>query len=265
MLIIGESLNATRKDVKAAVLAQDEAFIQALAREQAACGAHMLDVNAAVSGRSEVEDLPWMVKIVQEVVDVPLVLDSGDPEALIAAMKVHRGRPMVNSISAETDKLAKLLPIVAQADCSVIALCMDDNGIPIDAEGRLKAAHAAVLPLLDAGKNKEDIYIDPLVMSLSVDPQAATTTLAVIRALVDGDLAGVHLTGGFSNVSFGMPARRLLNRAFLTMAMTLGLDSCITDARDQVLMSTVHAVESMLEQGGSRKFLKLYRQGLLVV
>lgn len=265
MLVIGESLNTTRKDVKAAVINHDSEFIQRLAIEQVAAGAAMLDVNAAVAGKDEVEDLPWMVRTVQEVVDVPLALDSSNDHALLAAMEVHRGRPMINSISAEAEKMARLLPVVSKADCSIIVLCMDDQGIPSDVEGRLNAARAVARPLLDAGKSYEDIYIDPLVMSISVDPTAARTTLDVIRELRTGDLAGVQITGGLSNVSFGMPGRKLLNRVFLTTAMLMGLNSCIIDARDQALMSTIHAAACLLEDGGSRKYLKLYRQGRLTI
>ncbi len=265
MLVIGESLNATRKDVRAAVKSHDVDFVQRLAVEQVEAGATMLDVNAAVAGQSEVVDLPWMVQVVQQVVDVPLALDSSDGDALLAAMQVHHGRPMINSISAEMDKMTKLLPVVAKADCSVIVLCMDDQGIPMNAEGRLKAAHTVVHALVDAGKKLEHIYIDPLVMSVSVDPMAARITLDVIRELRSGDLAGVQITGGLSNVSYGMPARKLLNRVFLTAAILMGLNSCIVDARDQALMSTIYAAECLLEDNGSRQYIKAFRQGKLVV
>ncbi len=265
MLIIGESLNATRQTVRTAVQNHDAAFIRELAREQVQAGAAMLDVNAAVAGQSEVEDLPWMVQAVQEAVNVPLVLDSSDCEALIAALKVHRGRPMINSISAEEEKLARLLPVVAEADCLVIALCMGDDGIPEDVEGRMKAAQTVVSSLLAAGKKKEEIYVDPLVMSVSVDPNAPRTTLEVIRRLTQDEFAGVRITGGLSNVSFGMPGRKLLNRVFLTSAITLGLDSCIVDARDQALMSTIYAAMCLLEEGGNRNYLKANRQGRLVI
>jgi len=265
MLIIGESRNATRPQVRAAVQSRDAAFIQALAKEQALAGAHMLDVNAAVPGQDEVEDLPWMVQVVQEAVDLPLSLDSSNVEALLAAMKVHRGRPLINSLSAEKDKLEKLLPVVVENDCSVIVLCMDHGGIRADVEGGLRAARAAVLPLLEAGKKPEDIFVDPLVMSISVDPGAARTTLEVIRRVREGELPGVRMTGGLSNVSFGMPGRKLLNRVFLTMAMTMGLDSCIVDVRDRALMSTLYAARTFLAEGGSREYLKAFREGWLVI
>lgn len=265
MLIIGESLNATRKHVRAAVETRDVAVIQALALQQVAAGAQMLDVNAAVPGHREVEDLPWMVRTVQASVDVPLVLDSADGEALAAAIAVHHGRPMVNSLSAETAKLKELLPVVAGADCSVIVLCMDDQGIPGDVEGRLKAARDGVSPLLEAGKQPQDILVDPLVMAAAVDASAPLTTLQVLRRLAAGELSGVRTIGGLSNVSYGLPARPLLNRAFLSMAMAMGLDACIVDVRDRALVSAVYATMSLLGEDGQRAYLRAYRKGLLSV
>lgn len=265
MLIIGESLNASRKEVREAVISHDREKIQSLAKIQEAAGADMLDVNAGVAGQNEVEDLKWMVQAVQEAVKIPLVLDSSNIEALIAAMEVHRGRPMINSISAENDKISKLLPIVASADCSVIVLCMDDQGIPTTIEGRMKAAKTAIYPLLEAGKKREDIYVDPLVMSLSIDPAAARTTLQVIEELSTGELSGVQITGGVSNVSYGMPGRKLINRVFLATAMAKGLNSCVVDVRDQAIMSTIYAGMSLFEERGMSKFLKAYRKGNLSI
>lgn len=155
----------------------------------------------------------------------------------------------------------RLLPIVAGADCSVIVLCMDDHGIPDDVAGRLRNARVVVQDLVRAGKRLEDIHVDPLVMSISVDPRAARTTLGVISALGASDLDGVQITGGLSNVSYGMPARRLINRVFVTAAMALGLSSCIVDVRDRALMSSIHAATALLEEGGTRSFIKAYRAG----
>lgn len=265
MLIVGESLNATRKEMMSAVQLHDEAFVHALAREQVAAGAQMLDVNAAVPGRNETEDLAWLVQTVQTVVDVPLVLDSSDPKALAAAIAVHRGKPMINSLTGEGSKLDTLLPIVAGADCSVLVLCMDDRGISASVEERLKAARRAVLPLLAAGKKAEDIFVDPLVMAAAADLGAPMTTLEVLRSLRQGDIAGVRTIGGMSNVSFGFPARRLLNRVFLVMAMTAGLDACIVDVRDRALMSSIYAAVGLRGEDRFRTYLKAYRQGSLLV
>lgn len=265
MLIVGESLNATRKDVKAAILSHDEVFIQSLARVQVAAGARMLDVNAAVPGGKEAEDLPWLVQTVQAAVNIPLVLDSSDSTALAAAMKVHAGRPMINSLTGEADKLDVLLPVVAHNDCTVIVLCMDDRGISSSMEGRLTAARRAVQPLRAAGKKAEDIFVDPLVMAAAADLNAPGTTLNILHSLHQGEFAGVSTIGGMSNVSFGFPGRRLLNRVFLVMAMAAGLDACIIDVRDRALMSSLHAAAGLLGEDRFRNYLKAYRQGMLVV
>jgi len=264
MLIIGESLNASRKEVEEAVHAHNEAFIQELAQAQVNAGAQMLDVNAAVPGRYETEDLPWMVRTVQRVVDIPLVLDSADPEALIEAMAVHRGRPMINSVSAEKDKMSKLLPVVAEHDCSVIALCMDDSGIPQGADERLLAGRTVVAALKTAGKQAADIYVDPLVLAAATDPNAPSTTLKVIKGLQQGETSGVHITAGVSNVSFSLPVRSLLNRVFLTMALTMGLDACIVNVRDKAMMSTIYAAMGLRGDDRFRTYLQAYRQGNLV-
>ena len=265
MIIIGESLNATIKKVKQAVIDRDAQFIQALAMEQVEKGANMLDVNAAVSGMDEAENLTWMVKTVQEVVNVPLVLDSSSPEALLAAMEVHKGKPMINSISAEKEKVEKLQPVVASADCDVIVLCMDDDGISTDVETRLDIARRVVIPLLEAGKKPEEIYIDPLVMSVSVDMDAPKTTLELIRRIHEGvpGMEGVNTTGGLSNVSFGMPNRRLINSHFLSMAISNGLNSCIVDVRNHDLMNGIYAAAALTDPKGFRNYLKLCRKGII--
>lgn len=265
MLIIGESLNATRKTVREAVKAQDVSFIQSLAIEQAECGANMLDVNAAVTGRCEAEDLVWMVENVQKVVNIPLVLDSSDPDALTEAMKVHQGRPIINSLSAETDKLEKLLPVVSNAECDVIVLCMDDNGIPSTIEGRLAVARYIVGKLAKNGKKTSNLYVDPLVMPLSVDMAAPQMTLDLFKQLHSGlpEFAGVHTIGGLSNVSFGMPNRGLLNSHYITMAIANGMDSCIVDVRNKDLMSGIYAAEALVKPVGMRTYLKLCRKGII--
>jgi 5-methyltetrahydrofolate--homocysteine methyltransferase len=266
MLIIGESLNATRKDVREAVISHDDAYIMSLAKEQIDKGANMLDVNAAVAGRNESEDLAWMVKTVQSVVDVPLVLDSSDPDALVSAMKVHRGSPMINSLSAESEKIESLLPVVCDFDCDVIVLCMDDSGIPNDVDTRIVMARKAVEPLLKAGKRADQIYLDPLVMSVSVDTAAPKKTLELYQLFSEGveGLEGVNTTGGLSNVSFGMPNRRLLNSLFLTMAIAMGMNSCLVDVRNQALMSGIYGAMALLDDKAFKNYLKMSRKGQII-
>jgi len=265
MLVVGESINSTISSVGEAVKARDENYIQELAKAQVDAGAHLLDVNAGVAGSDEVEGLVWLVDVVQKTVDVPLVLDSADPKALEAALKIHRGRPMINSISGEEQKLETLVPLIADNDCSVIALCLDDRGIPETPEDRLEIAQMMVKRASDAGIKPEDIYIDPLILSLGTDWKAAMVSLDTIRR-IRRELPEVRITGGMSNVGFGMPNRRLLNRIFLTMAMAIGLDAAVIDVRDDRLMTVVSAANAILgEDPYCKVYFKAHRAGKLVV
>lgn len=262
MLIIGESLNATRKAVHEAVNAQDVDFIQKLAVDQVNAGAMMLDVNAAVPGRKEEEDLPWMVQKVQEVVNVPLAIDSAHPDAIIAALAVHKGRPLINSISGEEDKLSKLLPIVTETDCDVILLCMDDEGIPHSVDKKIEIAKKVIDRLLVKGKKIENVYVDPLIGAAATQTDAGLIAIDTIKR-IKAEFPGVHTAAGVSNISFGMPTRKLLNRTFLSLCISNGLDGCIVDARDQDLLSTVWATMGLCGQDRFRSYMKAYKKGLL--
>lgn len=262
MLIIGESLNATRKGVHDAVNDQDVEFIQKLAVDQVNAGAMMLDVNAAVPGRKEEEDLPWMVQKVQEVVKVPLAIDSANPDAIIAALAVHQGRPMINSISGEEEKLQKLLPIVTETDCDVILLCMDDEGIPHSVDKKITIAKKVIDRLLAKGKSLENVYVDPLIGAAATQPDAGVIAMETIRR-IKAEFPGIHTAAGVSNISFGMPTRKLLNRIFLSLCISNGLDGCIVDSRDQELMSSVWATLGLCGQDRFRSYMKAYKKGLL--
>lgn len=244
MLIIGESINSTISEVGQAIEGRNAAFIAELARQQVAAGAAMLDVNVAVAGGDEVENLLWAVRTVQSAVDVPIVLDSSHPEALQAAFDVHRGRPILNSISGEEERLTSLLPLAAANDCGVILLCLDEDGIPDTAEGRCQVAKFLVQQVTSAGIPAEDIYVDPLVLAVGSDSQAPRIALDTLR-LISDELPAVHKSAGVTNVSFGMPARSLLNRTFLAMAIAQGLDACLVNVRDEAVMATIYAANAL--------------------
>jgi len=264
MLVIGESINSTIPSVGKAVIAHDTAFIRGLAKDQVDAGADLLDVNAGVAGADEVEGLVWLVDLVQKAVDVPLVLDSANPEAIKAALKVHKGRPMINSISGERQKLDELLPVIAENDCSVIALCLDDKGIPETPEARMDIASMMVKKATAAGIKQKDIYVDPLILSMGTDWQAAKVSLDTMK-LIRKQMPEVRITGGMSNIGFGMPNRRLLNLVFLTMAMAVGLDAAVIDARDKKLMTAVLAGKAILaEDPYCKTYFKAHRAGKLV-
>lgn len=263
MNIVGESINGTIEKVGQAISGRDHGFIEQLAREQVDRGAQMLDVNAGMGGRDEVEDLTWLVRVVQGAVDAPLMIDSSNPEAIEAALALHRGKPLVNSITAEPRKREGLLPLLASHDCGVVALSLTEEGIPKTPTHRLEVARSLVADLTEAGKAPEDIYLDPLVLTIATDWQAGATALKTLQFFKQ-ELPGVRTVAGLSNIGFGMPNRRLINRTFLVMGIALGLDCAILDVRDAALMSVLMASRALAgEDKWCRGYIKAYRDGKL--
>lgn len=263
MKIIGEKINGTRKAVAKAIAERDEAFIKNLAVRQAEGGAHWLDVNSGTFPDKEVEDLTWLIQLVQATVDLPLCLDSANADALSSVMQLVKKTPMINSISAETSRLSGILPIVAEHGCEVIALCMDDKGIPSTAEARLEVAHSLISATRHAGVPDEKVYLDPLVMTIATNTEAGKVTLDTMRA-IRVEFPQVHISCGLSNVSFGLPARSLVNRTFLVLALQAGMDTAIIDPNDRELRSALCAAELLL--GYDRhclNYTRAYRAGIL--
>ncbi|MEJ2476389.1 MAG: dihydropteroate synthase, partial [Desulfobacterales bacterium] len=207
MFIIGELINASRKTIKAAIEAKDAAAIQKVARNQAEAGADYIDVNAGVFVGKEPECLKWLVETVQAVTDKPCAIDSPDPVAVEAALAVHRGIPMINSISLEKERYEKLMPIIAGTDLKVIALCMSDAGMPKTVEDRMKIADELVGGLTENNIPVENIYVDPLVQPLSVNESFGIEFVNAIERIVT-TFPGIHTACGLSNISYGLPARK---------------------------------------------------------
>jgi 5-methyltetrahydrofolate--homocysteine methyltransferase len=261
MLLIGESINGTIQKVGQAILERNETFLRELAKAQFDCGAQMLDVNAGVAGGDELKDLPWVVEVVQKEASLPLMLDSANPDVLRAAFSVYRHPepPILNSISGEEEKWKKLFPLVVEKKCKVVVLLMDDQGIPKTMKERIAIAKRLFERLTGGGIPSENIYFDPLVLSVAVEPDAGITTLETIRSL-RSNFPDSHIICGVSNVSMGLPGRRLINRTFLTMAIAAGLDTLLIDVRDQALMSSVCAAKTLLNQDPyCLEYLKAYR------
>ncbi len=265
MLIVGELINTSRRKVEAAVRDRDADFIGELAERQVAAGADYVDVNCGTLVGEEVEALPWLVKTVQARVDVPLCIDSANPEAIEAALRVHRGQAMVNSITAEGDRFESFLPLLQEHGASVIALCMDDQGIPETSEQRFEVALRLVEDLRAAGLKPEQIYIDPLIRPISTGSQFGVTALETIQR-VKQHLNGVHTICGLSNISFGLPKRRVLNMTFLALCLSAGLDAAIMDPTETVNMAILRAAEALLGRDEyCRNYLEAYRQGKLSI
>jgi 5-methyltetrahydrofolate--homocysteine methyltransferase len=264
MNIIGEKINGTRKQVATAISARDAGFIAVLARQQAEAGAHWLDVNAGTAPEREPEDLVWLVRTVQAAVDLPLCLDSTNATALAAALKEVKRPPLVNSISGEPKRLGEILPLAAaHPGCGVIALAMDEHGIPPRADGRMAVVERVIAAARGAGVEDERVYVDPLVMTVATDTEAAGITLDAVRR-VRAAYPRAHIVMGLSNVSFGLPVRALVNRTFLTLALAAGIDTAMIDPTDPELKAALLATELLLGRDRHcQTYTRAYRAGLI--
>jgi 5-methyltetrahydrofolate--homocysteine methyltransferase len=262
MIIIGELINASRKTIKAAIEAKDAAAIQQVARDQAAAGADYIDVNAGIFVGKEPEYLTWLVETVQQVVDKPCAIDSPDPAAIAAALTVHRGTPMINSISLEKERYDKVLPIIAGTQMKVIALCMSDKGMPQTVDDRLRITDELVNGLLKNNLKLENIFVDPLVQPLSVNDTFGVEFINAIERIVAA-FPGIHTACGLSNISYGLPARTFMNRTFMTMAIAKGLDGAIVNPLDKRMMAAIIAAEALAGRDYfCGNYLTAFRAGL---
>jgi 5-methyltetrahydrofolate--homocysteine methyltransferase len=262
MKIIGEKINGTRKRVARAIAERDAEYIQDLAIKQAEAGSNWLDVNAGTHPDKEPDDLIWLIENIQSVVETPLSLDSANPAALNVAIKAVHKTPMINSISGEPHRLEQILPIVAEHGCEVIALAMDDKKIPETTEKRLEIIDKVIAATRAGGVADDKVYVDPLVMTIATANQSAVIAYETIRA-VHEQYPEVHFTMGLSNISFGLPARKQINRAFLILAMQNGLDSAILDPLDKELMAAVVTTDLLLGRDKHcLNYIRASRKGL---
>ncbi len=244
-VIIGEKLNPSgRKKLGAEMAEGNFERVRHDAVLQVECGAHMLDVNAGYPMGDEPAMLVQAIKVVQSVVDVPLCIDSSVFEALSAGLAAYEGKPLVNSVTGEDERLELILPLIKKFNCAVIGMANDDTGISMDPEYRLKIARKIVERAADHGIAKENVVIDPLALPVAADSTAITVTLETIK-LIRSEL-GVNVTCGAGNTSFGLPNRAPLTTAFLTMAMCCGLTCAITDAMNETIRAGVMAGDVML-------------------
>jgi len=246
-IVIGERINPTGKKKFALDIKEGRTTrIRDEARAQTAAGAHALDVNVGVPGVDEVKSMTMAVFAVNDNCRLPLVIDSSDPAAMEAGLKAVDGRALVNSISGEKKKIDTILPLAARYGAAVLGLTLDDSGIPDTAEGRLRVAETILKHALDVGLRREDIMIDCLAMTVSAVPDSAATTLRAIR-LVKKEL-GLATVLGVSNISFGLPARGLINSYFLSMAISAGLDCAIINPRTTAMMDAYYSASVLMNK-----------------
>ena len=242
--IIGERINPTsRKKFSDELREGNLDTVVVDVEAQVAAGADVLDVNAGIPLVDEAELLAKMLKLVQDTTDAPICIDSSVIEALEAGLSVYEGKPLVNSVTGEDERLEEILPLVAKHGAAVIGLANDETGIPETAQQRLEIATKIVRAAGDFGIPPEDIVIDPLAMTVGADTEAVTTTLEAIRLIRDN--LGVNMSLGASNVSFGLPDRHALNAAFLPIAMEAGLTSAIMSTAP-VVVESVRAADLLL-------------------
>jgi 5-methyltetrahydrofolate corrinoid/iron sulfur protein methyltransferase len=263
MQIIGEKINGTRAQVRTAIISRDANFIRGLAEDQVRAGVDLLDINAGTTPDREPDDLVWLVKTVQEAVEVRLCIDSTNSVALTEALNYVRQEPMINSISGEPERLENMLPIVAKHNCAVVALALDEAGIPKSVEDRMKVLKKVFDAIHNAGISDEKVYADPLIMTIGTDTWAGLIALESMRA-IKREYPKAHITSGLSNISFGLPARSLINRTFLTLALEAGLDSAIMDPTNQDIRESLIVSELLLGQDKfCRRYTQAFRSGLI--
>jgi cobalamin-dependent methionine synthase I len=259
MIIVGELINASRAEIKKAIETQDITIIQDIAQKQFEAGADYIDVNAGVFVEEETSYLKWLVHTVQSRVDGPCCIDSPNPVAIEAALAVHKGTAMINSISLEKSRYDNLLPLVAGSDLKVVALCMSDEGMPKSTEARMKIADKLVNGLLQHGIPLDNIYVDPLVQPIATDKSFGMSFLNAIERIVT-TFEGIHTVCGLSNISYGLPNRPLLNRTFMSMAIAKGLDGAIVNPLDETMMSNIITATALAGKDPfCMEYIKAYR------
>ena len=243
MIIIGEKINATRKSIAAALEARDAEALKAVALEQVDNGADYLDLNGGhPDPATEVENMKWLVDLVQGATDTPLCIDSANPDAIRAGLELAAAKPIVNSVSLEAERLRTFLPIVGGTECMVLALCMSDEGMPAGIEDRLDRAGRLIEAITGAGRKVEEIIVDPCFLPVSAQPGSGAHVCGAI-ARIKAAFPGVHVGGGLSNASFGLPNRRLVNLAMVTSAVFSGMDAAIIDPAAPMTAQLILAAE----------------------
>lgn len=266
VIIIGQNLNSSIKTVKASIENHDSSAIQDLAGKQYDAGATYIDVNAGIFIKDEPERLEWLVNVIQDSIDAPFSIDSARPEAIEKALKANKnGKPIINSITDEKERYNAVMPLAVQYKTGIIALCMDDEGMPETVDERMAIADRLIEKLAKEGVPLDDIFIDPLVRPVGTGSHHGVAAIETIRK-VKQEFPGIHIACGLSNISFGVPARKLMNQAFLVAAMAAGMDGAIFDPLDKKLMSLIYATDALL---GKDEFCMEYqmkfREGALEV
>lgn len=263
MLIVGERINTTRKSIDAAVSARDAEVIRNEVKSQLEAGAGAIDVNTGTRLKTEVADMEWLVNTIQEALDCRLCIDSPNPAAISAGLKLCKQKALVNSITGEKERISAIMPMVKEFGASVVALTMDEAGMPKTGHDRQRIAAKIIDMISKYNIPMDDVYFDPLIQPIGSNSDQGIAVLEGIR-LIRSSFPNAHIICGLSNISYGLPERKLLNRTFLPMAMSAGLDAVILDPTDKLLMATVLAGCALLAQDEfCLNYISSWRQGKL--
>jgi len=267
MITIGENINATAKSVAQAINNRDTEFIQNRAKVQAEAGADYIDVNAGSgygSQEQSIAAMQWVMDTVQQATDKPLVIDSDDPKVLQAALERYTGdNVIINSVTAETERLTTIGSLAAKRQASLVALAMGEAGIPDNVSDRLAACDVIVKELDKLGVPTEKIYFDALVLPISVDPSQGMITLNTI-AQIKQRYPQAKTVVGLSNISYGLPNRNIVNRSFMLMAAYAGLDAIIVNPLDTKMMGLIKVADVLTGNDPMcRGYIRAHRKGLL--
>jgi cobalamin-dependent methionine synthase I len=245
MIIIGEKINSTLKAVRPAMENYDADAIMDIAKKQYAAGATYLDVNAGMFHNDEPERVKWLVETVQEACDAPICVDSPSHIALEEGLKVCKQKAIINSITDEKERFDTVMPLVTKYDARIVALCMDDTGMPETVDDRVIIGERLIEKMTKEGVKLDDIFIDPMIRPIGTGSHYGNVALGTIRKIRE-EFPEVHITSGLSNISFGIPMRKLMNKVFLVAAMTAGMDSAIMDPLDTKFMSVLCATQALI-------------------
>jgi len=248
MFIIGELINGMYRDIGNAIKEKNKSVIQKCALAQLEAGADCLDINCGPASKQPVTDMPWLIETVQEVTDKPLSLDSSKPQVIEAGLKAARNKVVINSVTADEEKLQALVPMAKKANARLIGLTISTKGIPQNKDQRLELAATIVAFCSDAGFPIEDLYLDPIVMPVNVAQTQMKDILESIREFKIISEPSPKTIVGLSNVSQGTNKRNLINRTFLAMAVGSGLDGAILDPLDNDLMDVLITAELILNK-----------------
>ncbi len=262
--IIAERINMTRKMVRKEVWKRNVKFVTSEAQKQAKAGATHIDINAGGDPSKEIEDMKWLTEVVSQATELPLVFDSANPQALEEGLKLsNRPGSIINSITGEKKRLKDILPLVKKYNTGIVALTMDDEGMPEDYQGRMAITRKLIKLIETEGISPERIYIDHLVRPASTNPGQAKF---ILQAITDTkkEFPQVHIALGLSNISFGFPARSKLNKVFLAMLIAAGCDGVIIDPGQPETMATLFSARAVLglDEYGI-EYISAYRAGKL--